>query len=394
MSTASAPPALSAGQPSPESPEHAARAPGHTNIGGYAELHLNIDHVSGPGGRNAQIDFHRFVLFVSHNFTDRLRFYSELELEHAVASASDPGEIELEQAFVEYRVLDEQLGLRAGLLLVPMGIINQWHEPPMFHGVERPMVDTVIIPSTWREAGAGLFGELIPGLRYQLYLMTGLNAAGFSADQGLREGMGEAANARANGLAVSGRIEYEPALGVVAGLSGYYGLSGPNAQLHDATGARLALGVPVEGVVVDARARRFGFEARAELAYFHIAETARLRMATDGSGKSLGLDIGSALAGGYVELAYDVLTAAHLEQALLPFVRLERYDTMAGVAGRARTPADEKAAATELVAGLTYRPVSQVAVKGDFRWSNPDGAGPSGHSDAVGRVDLGLGVMF
>ncbi len=367
---------------------------GHTSVGGYAELHLNVAHVTGPGARDAQIDLHRFVLFLAHDFNERLRFYSELEVEHAVASSTDPGEVEVEQAYVDYRAIGDQLGVRAGLVLVPMGIINQWHEPPMFHGVERPMVDTLIIPTTWREAAVGVFGEPLPGLRYQLYLMTALNASGFSVGQGLREGMGETALARANGAALSARIEYEPVLGVLAGLSGYYGKAGPNADLRDSGGTPLHLGVPVAGVAADIRARSHGVEARAELAYFHVGNTAALRAAADSDGKSLGLDVGAALLGYYGELAYDVLYSARIEPALLPFVRLERYDTLASVVGRARTAADAKAAATDVVVGLTFRPVSQVAFKADYRWSNPDGADASGHSDATGQADFGLGVMF
>jgi hypothetical protein len=269
--------------------------------------------------------------------------------------------------------------------------MNQVHEPPSFNGVERPNVDVVIIPTTWREGGIGVFGTPVEGFRYQLYVTGGFNAEGFTAEEGIRDGHGEVAEQRANGLAVSGRAEYEPTLGVVTGLSGYYGLAGPNAKLFNAAGAPLELDVPVLGLAADARAKKDGFEARVELAYFHIGDTAALRSATDGAGNSLGIDVGSALIGAYAEVAYDVLrlAAPDSEQQLLPFVRLERHDTMFRVNGRARTATDDALGVTEVALGLTYRPIPQAAFKSDFIWANPSGAVPTS-----GRLDLGVAVMY
>jgi hypothetical protein len=363
---------------------------GDTGIGGYGELHYNLERVTGPGDKQAQIDLHRLVLFLAHRFNDKLRFYTELEVEHAVAAPDKGGEVEIEQAYLDYLLLDKNLGIRAGVILVPMGIINSWHEPPIFHGVERPAVDTVIIPSTWREGGIGIFGEPVEGLRYQLYAMGGLNPTGFSAAQGIREGRMEVAEARADGLAVAGRVELEPWLGIVAGVSGYFGLAGPNADLYDLAGAKLDLNVRVWGASADVRARRGGLEARAVAAVFSVGDTAALRQAFDAQGQSLGLDIGARIWGAYGELAYDVLRLlAKSEQQLLPFIRVERYDTMASVRGRRGTAADQALGITDLVAGLTYRPLPQVALKGDFLLRNPDGPTAS-----AGQIDLGVGVMF
>ena len=104
------------------------------------------------------LDFHRFVLLFNHSFTDRIRFIGELELEHAlVEGLEESGELELEQAYLDFRV-NRAFNMRAGMLLAPVGIINERHEPPSFHGVERPFVDTFIIPTTWFDAGAGIHG--------------------------------------------------------------------------------------------------------------------------------------------------------------------------------------------------------------------------------------------
>ena len=118
-----------------------------TSLGGYGELHYE-------GGNKDQFDFHRYVLFVGHEFDENTRLFTEFELEHALAGDGKPGEVELEQAWVEFD-LDQSSNARAGVFLIPVGILNETHEPPTFYGVERNRVEKNIIPSTWWEGGAG-----------------------------------------------------------------------------------------------------------------------------------------------------------------------------------------------------------------------------------------------
>jgi hypothetical protein len=159
------------------------RAPTTGPISGYMDFHFNKGEAE-----DGVLDFHRFVLIVNHSFTPRIRFVAEPELEHAfVEGLEERGELELEQAYVDF-LLRRSFNVRAGMLLVPMGIINERHEPPVYQGVERPFVDTVIIPTTWFENGAGLFGEVGRGFRYRAYVMAPLNALEFSADEGIRNG--------------------------------------------------------------------------------------------------------------------------------------------------------------------------------------------------------------
>ncbi len=133
------------------------------------------------------LDFHRFVLLFNHSFTDRIRFIGELELEHAlVEGLEESGELELEQAYLDFRV-NRAFNLRAGMLLAPVGIINERHEPPSFHGVERPFVDTFIIPTTWFDAGAGIHGTFGAAWHYRAYLMAPLDATRITAEEGLAE---------------------------------------------------------------------------------------------------------------------------------------------------------------------------------------------------------------
>ena len=132
-----------------------------TTIGGYGELHYNnLDN-------KEEIDLHRFVLFFSHQFRDDLSFYSELEVEHSIAGEGKVGEVEVEQAFVQWDYAANH-SARGGAFLIPVGILNETHEPDTFYGVERNTVEKNVLPATWWEGGVAFNGELLPGWSYDL----------------------------------------------------------------------------------------------------------------------------------------------------------------------------------------------------------------------------------
>ena len=165
-------------------------------------------HFNNPEFSDAQLDFHRFVLLVTHSFSERIRFVGELELEHAVVEGlEEKGELELEQAYVDF-LLSRSFNVRAGMMLMPIGIINERHEPPVYYGVERPFNDTVIIPTTWFEVGAGVHGEIGRGWRYRAFVVAPLDAAEFSAEEGIREGRqkGSEANVGRPGVTGTARV--------------------------------------------------------------------------------------------------------------------------------------------------------------------------------------------
>lgn len=325
-------------------------------FGGYGELTLNA-----PAHAPSVIDLRRFVLFFGHDFSEHIRFYSEVEVEHAVSSAADHGEVEIEQAYLD-GLLAKRLNLRGGLIIMPVGIVNVYHEPPSFNGVDRPEVDQFVIPTTWREPGVGIFGELAEGLRYQLYLVTGFDANGFTAQSAIRQGHQEAQLAHAGDLGGVLRLDYEPVLGTVVGASGYGATSGN-------TLAKTIGSVPVGLFEVDVRTHRGGFTARAEVAVLFIGDAAQLSRAlasgTDDQ-KAAG-PVSSQSRGGYLEVGYDLL---HLlspgsEQALTAFGRLDHADTQADVAQgfEARTEFRR----TTGTFGMVWRPIPQVAIKSDYR---------------------------
>ena len=324
--------------------------------GGYGEITYNA-----PSNANSVVDFRRFVLFFGHDFTDRIRFYSEVEVEHAVTSSDDKGEAEIEQGFLD-GLFTKRVNLRGGLILMPMGIINVYHEPPSFNGVDRPDVDLYVIPTTWREPGFGVFGELAEGLRYQLYVVDGFNANGFTAASAIAQGHQEAQLAYAGDGGAIGRLDYEPVLGTVIGASAYGGTSGNT--LRSTVG-----NVPIGLFDIDARTRRGPFTARLELALLLVGDAGKLSQALlDGTAAQMAAGpIASQSRGGYAEVGYDLmhLLAPRVEQSVTAFARFDYANTQAAVPTgfMPLSQYDRRS----IVTGLVYRPIPQIALKADYR---------------------------
>ena len=325
-------------------------------FGGYGEITYNA-----PSNANSVVDFRRFVLFFGHDFNEHIRFYSEVEFEHAVASFDDQGEAEIEQGYLDFLVT-KRFNMRGGLILMPMGIVNVYHEPPSFHGVDRPDADLYVIPSTWREPGFGVFGELAEGLRYQLYVVDGFDANGFTAQSAIAEGHQEAQLAYAGDGGAIGRIDYEPVLGTVIGASAYGGTSGNS--LRSTVGY-----VPLGLFDVDARMRRGAFSARGEFALLLVGDAANLdrALASGTPEQAMAGPVSSISVGGYLEVAYDLMhvLAPSSEQAVEAFARFDYANTQASVP--AGFMAMEQYDRHAIVAGISYKPIPQVALKADYR---------------------------
>jgi hypothetical protein len=193
-----------------------------TQIGSYAEMHYNnLDNQNGDGGDKDELDFHRFVFFLSHEFSDTTRMFSEVELEHSIAGEGQDGEFELEQAYIEHD-LNNTTRLKAGLFLVPVGILNQTHEPDTFYGVERNNVERNIIPTTWWEGGLALSGEIAPGWSYDTAFTSGLK---LDADEGqwkIRDGRQKVSEADASDPAYTANLKYTGIAGLELGATVQY----------------------------------------------------------------------------------------------------------------------------------------------------------------------------
>jgi len=320
-----------------------------TSLSGYMEAHYNK-----PEGADGELDFHRFILLITHQFTDRIRFVSELELEHAfVEGLEAAGELELEQAYLDF-LLSRSFNVRAGMLLMPVGIINERHEPPVFYGVERPLVETVIIPTTWFEVGVGVHGEVGRGWRYRLFLTSPLDAAEFSAEEGLRNGRQKGSRANTGKAAATGRFEYVGIRGLTAGASFWAGSSGFQFQPR--------FDVPVRLFEGDARFSRGRFEGRAQFAQVGIDGAGDLN---DAVTRTTGVNpnIARTLRGSYLEASYRVVSGARFGD-VGTFVRYENVDTQYRMpAGFVSLPEFDR---DVWVVGATYWPEPDIAVKVDY----------------------------
>lgn len=178
-----------------------------TTIGGYGEVHYNNLTSDNSDNSKDEFDLHRFVLFFGHQFNDDLRFFSELEVEHNVAGEGKNGEVEIEQAYIEYDYAQHHRA-KAGVFLMPVGIINETHEPDTFYGVERNNVEKDILPATWLEAGAMFSGELAQGLSYDAGVHSGLYINPMDGKYKIRDGRQKASEAKGDDLAYTGRLKY------------------------------------------------------------------------------------------------------------------------------------------------------------------------------------------
>jgi len=328
------------------------------SIGGYGEL--NYVNPVADSGSPATADALRLVTYIGYKFSEDITFNSEIELEHAfVEGGEDSGEVALEFASVDFAWKPE-LNFRAGLLLTPMGFINEVHEPPYFYGVFRPLTERQILPATWREMGAGAFGRLGEQVEYRAYVMTGFNAEGFSAS-GIRGGRQNGGESIAENFAFVGRVDVTPDLlpGLDFGGSIYAGKADQNQGLPE---TKLWI---VEG---HAQYRNGPFHSRALFAYTDVSGAGSLSSAL---GKAVDESIAQSMLGGYVELAYDfwpLLFGESNERALEPFVRLEYLDTQHAVA--AGFAEDRNLAYSVFSTGVSFFPHPNVVLKAEYRNQN------------------------
>lgn len=320
------------------------------SVGGYGELHYNnLDNNKVGGSDKKEMDFHRFVLFIGKEFTDKIRFFSELELEHSLAGEGKNGEVELEQAYIDFDINDNHTA-RGGLFLVPVGILNETHEPTTFYGVERNPIEKNIIPATWWEGGAALHGEFAPGWGYDVAVTSGLNNSGYN----IRSGRQKVSEANANDLAYTGRIKWTgiPGLELAA-----------TAQLQDNI---------TQGVDPDASATLIETHAVWQSGPFGV----RALYATwdiDGAGaKAVGMNEQT---GWYVEPSFKVNPSLGL------FARVNQWDNAAGDT----TDSEYK----QLDVGLNYWPNENVVVKVDIQTQDS----PTGQNEYDG-TNIGIGYQF
>lgn len=350
------------------------------SLGGYGESAFQDfssarDDGDASGALN-QFDFIRAIVYLGYKWSDRILFNSEIEFEHA--STGEGGEVSVEFAYVDFFVRPE-VNLRGGMVLIPMGFLNELHEPPVFHGALRPQVERIIIPSTWRENGGGAFGDVGP-FAYRTYVVAGLSAEGFSSSSALRGGRQKGSRSIAEDLAWTGRIDWVSVPGLVIGGSFFTGDTGQGLDTR---------GRSIEGRVdlfdLHAQLNYRGLELRGLYARGTLDDADLINEARGLSGEA---SLGSVFRGGYVEAAYDVLTlgASAPSWSLTPFIRYEDYDTQAEVpAGFRRNPAND---GSLLTTGVDIKPHPSVVIKVDYQDFRNDA------DSGVDQWNIALGYLF
>ena len=343
-------------------------------MGAYGEMLYNQ-----PEGDNGELDVQRLVLLMGYRFNDKTQFVTEIEIEHVE-------EIFVEQAFVNYNIASN-VNLRGGLMLVPMGIVNEFHEPTTFNGTERPAMDNAIVPTTWRELGIGVSGRFDNiSLGYQAYLFNGFKSteadgaggvSGFlKGSDGLRGGRQKGIKSTIDSPTLSTKFDYYGLPGLRLGLSTYFGKTQAADDVETIDGANIGISM----IGLDARYAYGRFTARGQFIHASLSDTEDYNALT-------GNDLGSALQGWYVEGAYNLLPTNN-NQKLFVFARYEVYDTHASTAGAlTKNDAYDR---TDVTTGLTYHIAPGVVLKGDYQFrSNAIEDG-----DIKDRLNFGIGVWF
>lgn len=353
------------------------------HFGGYGQVDYNQDLNNGSFN-NGKLDVHRLILFAGYQFNEKTKFVTEIEFEHVK-------ELYIEQAFLSYE-LTNFMELKGGLILIPMGIINEYHEPPTFNGVERPNTDKYIVPTTWREIGVGIQGRLNSlSLNYQLFLVNGFNgydgSAQLSGSSGLRGGRQKGAESYISSPNLSAKIKFYGISGLNIGLAGYFGNTqstmydgiDKNNDIAVETADSTVVGISMIGF--DYRYRFGGFSSRGQLIYSKHSNVDQYNAFT-------GSDLGESMLGYYIEFGYDLFkNSSTIKTILTPFVRFERYDTHFSTLGNI---SDNKAFnRTDIFAGVSWRMHSSAVFKVDYQLY-----GDESISTYNQRLNVGIGVMF
>jgi len=342
-------------------------------VGAYGEMLYNQ-----PDGDNGELDIQRLVLLLGYRFNEKTQFVTELEFEHV-------NEVFVEQAFVNYAI-GSNISVRGGLMLVPMGIVNEFHEPTTFNGTERPAMDNAIVPTTWRELGIGVAGRMNDlSLGYQAYVFNGFKSteadgeggvSGFlKGSNGLRSGRQKGIKSTVDSPTLSAKLDYYGIRGLRLGLSGYFGQTQAADDVEEIKGANIGISM----IGLDARYAYKRFTARGQFIHASLSDT-------DAYNTLTGRDLGSALQGFYIEGAFNLLPRDK-KQKLFAFTRYEKFNTHADTAGD--LIANDAYDRTDVTTGFTYHLAPGVVIKADYQFRSNES-----DTDTKDRLNFGIGVWF
>ena len=350
------------------------------SIGSYGEAHLNLP-IEKMVMKNGTADLHRMILYVGYRFNSKLQFFSEIEVEHI-------SQISIEQAFINYKI-NSAINFKSGVILIPMGYVNEFHEPTLFNGVERPAVDKYVIPTTWRELGIGFHGLVKKAsLKYQVFMVNGFagydNKAKFSGKSGIRGGRQKASNAMVRTPSAIGKITFFGLKGLRLSLSGYYGKSESNLYNGiDPTNDSIVSSADSTSVGVSMGAINFdytisNFKIRAEGILTSLSNTNQYNRFTNA-------DLAQQIMGYYGEVSY--VHQLKNKVKIIPFIRYENYDTHFKV--DANIAKNKSFNREVLTVGLGYQLTAGTIFKSDYQWIKT-----AANPRPTGMFNLGFGFWF
>jgi hypothetical protein len=372
------------------------------SIGGYAEaLYSAVIADRRKSGEHDRADMARAVLYAGYKFTDHVLFNTEIEFEHATteetattangtSEAEEGGSVSVEFATLDFLIRDE-VNARAGLMLLPVGFLNEVHEPPFYYGNHRPDVELLNLPSTWRELGAGIFGRIADQVSYKLYAVTSMNAVGFEPS-GIREGRQQGSSARADDLAFAGRLDWEPIPELLVGASAFIGETGQDQSFDSDADGIDDVRLPNALLTLweaHSQIQTHGLRVRGLFSMSHLENAGALNRDLLATGT---LPAGEAIAentiGGYGEVGYEILQwiAPDSGWTVEPFVRAEYIDTQYDMPSG--FTADKSHQFQVYTVGVSAKPIANVVLKFDYR-NRQARVGELGD-----EVNLGIGVVF
>jgi hypothetical protein len=318
-----------------------------TVISGYGSAFYQRDF----NAKQSTVTLERAVLFVGHQFNNKIALFTEMELEG--------GEISMEQAYLKFNLNSRQY-IIAGLFVPRIGLLNENHLPVNFNGVERPVTEQLIIPATWRELGVGFYGTAnrLP-VNYSVALVNGLNSANFEHGTGIREGRAEGRNAFANNVAVTASLQYAyqhfkfQVSGYMGGTVGLPKISADSLGLNSG-----GFGTPVYLAEANMQYAKNGFAAKVLASHISYPDAAAVNTA-------YAKNLAASMYGVYAELGYDWLYRQQKTAQFITFVRCEMIDLNASIPAPPKAIYDGTEKQTHIIAGINYMPIPNVTIKAD-----------------------------
>ncbi len=347
------------------------RTNNYSALSGYGEAKVNYDLRSKTGTANLT----RNVLFFGHKFSNTIYFFSEMEIENAKVTGGGKGEISMEQLFLKFNINPSNY-VTAGLFIPRIGLINENHLPTTFNGNDRPTVERLVIPSTWREIGISYYGSSINirGLNYSASIFNGLNSQNFEFGNGIREGRMEGSMAPASNIAVSAallyyighfRLQYSTYFGGSAGLDK---IASDSLKLNNGM-----FGTPIHLNEANLRFSNNLFEFKALIAVINIPNAKKINNAYHSNMSQI-------IYGGYFEAGLHLLQMLNNnnKKVLTIFSRIETLDLNYKIPDNAIK--DNFQSKLISVSGITFVPANGIAIKADYVWQKTGNYNSTLHS--------------